>query len=140
MVKHLTVSGPTHRLVGTETKRLGLTRTEYADAAVRYFAERQLNPADIQAREGQLVMAEVKRLGDRVFSYLREQEQGLWVEILRALLETSATQAQVLRVVENLLVPEGGERLQSIRGINQEKVQKNVAAALAALGASSLKR
>ncbi|MFD2719843.1 hypothetical protein ACFST9_14025 [Hymenobacter monticola] len=137
-MKHLTVSGPAHRLVGAESARLGLTRTEYADAAIRYFAERSLNPVEAQAREGQLIMAEVKRLGDRVFSYLQEQERGLLLEMVRSQLRQQAVQEQTLRVVENLLAPEGGEPLHKIQRKNQERIAEATAAGLAALNIKSL--
>ncbi|AIZ65423.1 hypothetical protein PK28_17300 (plasmid) [Hymenobacter sp. DG25B] len=139
-VKHLTVSGPAHRLVGAESARLGLTRTEYADAAIRYFGERGLNPVESQAREGQLIMAEVKRLGDRVFSYLQEQERGVLLEMLRFQLRQQAVQEQTLRVVENLLAPEGGEALHKIQQKNQARIAEAVAAGLAALDIKALKK
>ncbi|MBO0360447.1 hypothetical protein J0X19_20970 [Hymenobacter sp. BT186] len=139
-VKHLTVSGPTHRMVGAESARLGVTRTEYADAAIRYFAERGLNPVESQAREGQLIMAEVKRLGDRVFSYLQEQERGLLLEMLRFQLRQQAVQEQTLRVVENLLAPEGGESLHKIQQKNQARIAEAVAAGVAALDIKALKK
>ncbi|GAB3843046.1 hypothetical protein [Hymenobacter jeollabukensis] len=139
-VKHLTVSGPAHRLVGAEAARLGITRTEYADAAIRYFAERGLNPVESQAREGQLIMAEVKRLGDRVFAYLQEQERGILLEMLRFQLRQQAVQDQTLRVVENLLAPEGGEALRKIQQKNQTRIAEAVAAGLAALDIKALKK
>lgn len=139
-VKHLTVSGPTHRMVGAESARLGVTRTEYADAAIRYFAERGLNPVESQAREGQLIMAEVKRLGDRVFSYLQEQERGLLLEMLRFQLRQQAVQEQTLRVVENLLAPGGGEALHKIQQKNQARIAEAVAAGVAALDIKGLKK
>lgn len=139
-VKHLTVSGPAHRMVGTESARLGLTRTEYADAAIRYFGERGLNPVEAQAREGQLIMAEVKRLGDRVFAYLQEQERGVLLEMLRFQLRQQAVQEQTLRVVENLLAPEGGKVLHKIQQKNQARIAEAVAAGLAALDIKALKK
>jgi|GEM_PF-6302154 len=139
-VKHLTVSGPAHRMVGAEAARLGVTRTEYADAAIRYFAERGLNPVETQAREGQLIMAEVKRLGDRVLSYLREQERGILLELLRSQLRQQAVQEQTLRVVENLLAPEGGEALRKIQQKNQARIAGAVAAGVAALDTKVLKK
>jgi hypothetical protein len=139
-VKHVTVNGPAHRQVGAESARLGLTRTEYADAAIRYFAERGLNPVAAQAREGQLIMAEVKRLGDRVFSYLQEQERGLLLELVRAQLRQQAVQEQTLRVVENLLAPEGGEMLLKIQQKNQARIAEATAAGLAALDIRALNK
>ena len=133
-IKHVTVSGPAHRQVGAEASRLGLTRTEYADAAIRYFAERGLNPVEAQAREGQLIMAEVKRLGDRVFAYLQEQERGLLLEMVRSQLRQQAVQEQTLRVVENLLAPQAGEELRKIRQLNQARIAEATAAGEAALG------
>jgi hypothetical protein len=139
-VKHVTVSGPAHRLLGAESARLKLTRTEYADAAIRYFAERSLNPVEAQAREGQLIMAEVKRLGDRVFAYLQEQERGLLLEIVRSQLRQQAVQEQTLRVVENLLAPEGGESLRNIQHKNQARIAEAIAAGLAALDVKSVNK
>ncbi|QKG55022.1 hypothetical protein [Hymenobacter sp. BRD67] len=139
-VKHVTVSGPAHRQVGVESARLGLTRTEYADAAIRYFAERGLNPVEARAREGQLIMAEIKRLGDRVFSYLQEQERGLLLEMVRSQLRQQAVQEQALRVVENLLAPEGGEALQRIQQKNRARIAEAVAAGLAALDIKALSK
>lgn len=127
-------------MVAAESARLGVTRTEYADAAIRYFAERGLNPSEAQAREGQLIMAEVKRLGDRVFSYLQEQERGILLEMLRFQLRQQAVQEQTLRVVENLLAPEGGELLQKIQHKNQARIAEAVAAGMAALDIKALKK
>ncbi|GAA3932146.1 hypothetical protein [Hymenobacter algoricola] len=139
-MKHVTVSGPAHRQVGAESSRLGLTRTEYADAAIRYFAERGLNPVEAQAREGQLIMAEIKRLGDRVFSYLQEQERGLLLEMVRSQLRQQAVQEQTLRVVENLLAPEGGEALHKIQQRNQARIAEATAAGLAAMDIKALNK
>jgi len=80
---------------------------ECAGAAIRYFAECSLDPVEAQAREGQLIMAEVKRLGDRVFSCF--QEQGLLLEMLCFQLHQQAVQEQTQRVMVNLLARKEGK-------------------------------
>ena len=85
-------------------------------------------------------MAEVKRLGDRVFSYLQEQERGVLLEMLRFQLRQQAVQEQTLRVVENLLAPEGGEALHKIQQKNQARIAEAVAAGVAALDIKAHKK
>ena len=81
----------------------GLTLSEYTEATLDYFTSRQLNPVDDVAREGQLIMQQVKKLGDRIFSYMQEEERSLLVPMLEEMLRSRVTLDRVLRMNEILV-------------------------------------
>lgn len=123
----------THVMVRKESKRLGYTQTDYVDAAVSYFAQRGLDPVTTQAREGQLIMHEVKRLGDRVFSYLVEQEKSIHIVVLEELIRSRVVQAKLLaqeQVLEALLRKKGDDYLALIRQQDEKEIESIVAEAL----------
>jgi hypothetical protein len=118
----------------------------YASAAVEYFATRGLDPRETEAREGQLIMQQIKKLGDRVFGFLQEQESTLLTAMLEEMLRTRITLERVLRLneilVNNLnaqLETLSAEQLQRqqqalklLRQRNEEAVEKQVREALEA--------
>ncbi len=97
------IHADTHHLLTKESKRLGLTAVEYLDAAISYFGIRGLNPVEIEAREGALIMQDIKRLGDRIFGYMQEQERGLFVIMLEEMIRSRVTTDRVLRLQEVIL-------------------------------------
>ena len=144
-----------HQLLTTEAKKLKMTQGDYTAACVRYFAERGLNPVEVDAREGQLIMQEinkhsglttqqVKKLGDRVFSYLQVQERGLLVPMLHEMLRTRVTLDRVLRMneilvnnltaeLEKLTEPQLARRRESLKKLrqqNEEMVERQVQQAI----------
>lgn len=86
-----------------EAKRLKLSQADYTAAAVSYFAQRGLNPAETDSREGQLIMQQVKKLGDRVFSYMQVQERSVLLPMLEEMLRSRITLERVLRMNEVLV-------------------------------------
>jgi hypothetical protein len=99
-----------HSLLAKESKRLVQSQADYATACVRYFAERGLDPVKTEAREGALIMQEVRKLGDRLFGYIKEQERGLFQQMLEEMLRTRITIDRVLRMNE-ILVQDMSEKL-----------------------------
>jgi len=89
----------THTLAAKEAVRWKLSIQAYTDAAVRYFATRKLNPADTVAREGELIMGQLHQVGERVFRYLQEQEQGVHAEVLAELVQARITQERTLQML-----------------------------------------
>ena len=81
----------------------GLSLSEYTEAALGYFTSRQLNPVGDVAREGELIMLQVKKLGDRIFSYMQEEERSLLVPMLEEMLRSRVTLDRVLRMNEILV-------------------------------------
>jgi hypothetical protein len=123
----------THALLSTEAKRLGLTAGEYLDAAVRYFGTRGLNPVETEAREGALIMQEVKRLGDRVFSYMQEQERGLLAVMLEEMIRSRVTVERILRLEEIVLstfkeedLRSKKDNLQALRAQNETAINQQL--------------
>lgn len=109
-VKSVNILMAVHTLLVKEVKRLDLSQADYVTASVRYFAERGLNPIETEAREGQLIMQQVKKLGDRIFGYMQEEERGLLMPMLEEMLRTRITIDRVLRMNE-ILVQNISEKL-----------------------------
>lgn len=121
-----------------------LTLGEYTEAALDYFTSRQLNPVDDVAREGQLIMQQVKKLGDRVFSYLQEEERSLLIPMLEEMLRTRITLDRLLRMNEILVnqltqqlstyteqqLAAQRENLKKLRQQNEEMIERQVKDAL----------
>lgn len=72
-----------HALMVPAADALGLTASEYASAAVTYFAQRGLDPVKNQEREGIVIqdkISELERvvnsLGNRLFGWLTQHEKN----------------------------------------------------------------
>ena len=134
--KSVPVRALTHHLLGKESKRLKRTQSEYVDAAVSYFAERGLDPVETQAREGQLIMSEMgnlhkefKKLGDRVFSYIVEQEQTIHLPMLAELIRARVTEEKslrILQVVDAYIRRQSSETLAKVRAEDQQEIDEAV--------------
>ncbi|MFD1875503.1 BfmA/BtgA family mobilization protein [Hymenobacter bucti] len=143
-MKSVNVPTAVHKLLSEEAKRLGVSQGEYAAASVSYFAKRKLNPLDNDAREGQLIMQQVKKLGDRVFSYLQEEERSLLIPMLEEMLRTRITIDRLLRMNEILVnrltqqlsvyteqqLAVQRESLKKLRQQNEEMIEQQVNDAL----------
>lgn len=142
--KSVNVPTLVHRLLSEEAKRLDVSQGEYTAASVSYFAKRGLNPLDTDAREGQLIMQQVKKLGDRVFSYLQEEERSLLIPMLEEMLRTRITLDRLLRMNEILVnqltqqlstyteqqLAAQRENLKKLRQQNEEMIERQVKDAL----------
>jgi len=117
--KSANIQSDAHALLMNETKRLKVSQLDYVTACVRYFAERGLNPIETEAREGQLIMQQVKKLGDRIFSYLQEQERGLLMPMLEEMLRTRMTVDRVLRLNEILVY----SLTKEVANLNEEQLK-----------------
>lgn len=145
--KSVNVPTDTHFLLSKEAKRLQISQADYTGAAVRYFAERGLHPVDDVAREGQLIMQQVKKLGDRVFGYLQEQERSLLQPMLEEMLRSRVTLERVLRMNEILVnnltqqlsslseaqLNEQREGLKQLRAQNEDMIKRQANEAVAAV-------
>jgi len=143
--KSVNVPAATHFLLSKEAKRLQISQADYTGAAVRYFAERGLHPVEDVAREGQLIMQQVKKLGDRVFGYLQEQERSLLLPILEEMLRSRVTLERVLRMNEILVnnltqqlsglseaqINEQREGLKQLRAQNEDMIERQAKEAIA---------
>lgn len=122
----------THALMSKETKRLKHKQSVYVEAAVRYFAERGLDPVATQAREGQLIMSQIghlqqdfKKLGDRLFSYIVEQENTIHLPLLAELVRARVTEEKALRIlqaVDAVVQRQGKEYLEKNRAEDQREI------------------
>jgi hypothetical protein len=144
--KSVNVPTAVHKLLSEEAKRLDISQGEYTAASVSYFAKRGLNPLDTDAREGQLIMQQVKKLGDRVFSYLQEEERSLLIPMLEEMLRTRITLDRLLRMNEILVnqltqqlsvyteqqLAAQRESLKKLRQQNEEMIERQVNDALTA--------
>ncbi|GAA4366132.1 hypothetical protein GCM10023185_37050 [Hymenobacter saemangeumensis] len=143
--KSVNLPADTHHLLSKEAKRLQISQADYTGAAVRYFAERGLHPVDDVAREGQLIMQQVKKLGDRVFGYLQEEERSLLLPMLAEMLRSRVTLERVLRMNEILVnnltqqlsslsegqLDEQREGLKKLRAQNEDMIERQVNEAVA---------
>ncbi|MFD1470405.1 BfmA/BtgA family mobilization protein [Hymenobacter caeli] len=142
--KRVTLDNSTHRKGEAAAISMGTSLGIYASAAVEYFATRGLDPRETEAREGQLIMQQIKKLGDRVFGFLQEQERGLLTGILEEMLRTRITLDRVLRMNEILVsnlssrletlseaqLQQQQEALKLLRGRNEEAIEKQTIEAL----------
>lgn len=85
--KRVVISGKVHGQATATAAELGMPLGEFCDAAVGYFAQRGLDPRSTHAREGAQMIGEIRKLGDRLFSFLQVQEQGLLLPLLRSVLQ-----------------------------------------------------
>lgn len=136
--KRVTLENSTHRKGEAAANSMGTTLGIYASAAVEYFAVRGLDPRETEAREGQLIMQQIKKLGDRVFGFLQEQERGLLTGMLGEMLRTRITLDRVLRMNEILVsnlnarletlseaqLKQQQEALKLLRSRNEEAIEK----------------
>jgi hypothetical protein len=111
--KRVTLDNTTHRKGEAAASGMGTTLGIYASAAVEYFATRGLDPRETETREGQLIMQQIKKLGDRIFGLLQEQERSLLTGILEEMLRTRITLDRVLRLNE-ILVSNLNSRLEML--------------------------
>jgi hypothetical protein len=145
--KRVTLDNGTHRKGEAAASGMGTTLGIYASAAVEYFAVRGLDPRETEAREGQLIMQQIKKLGDRVFGFLQEQERSLLTGMLEEMLRTRITLDRVLRMNEILVsnlnsrletlsevqLKQQQEALKLLRNRNEEAIEKQVSGALTAV-------
>lgn len=97
------VKPTSHSAAAKAAAAFDMSLGEFTEAALDYFTSRQLNPVDDVAREGQLIMQQVKKLGDRIFSYMQEEERSLLVPMLEEMLRSRVTLDRVLRMNEILV-------------------------------------
>ncbi|GAA4493221.1 hypothetical protein GCM10023172_01530 [Hymenobacter ginsengisoli] len=142
--KRVTLDNIAHRKAEAAAAEVGASLGVYASAAVEYFATRGLDPRETEAREGQLIMQQIKKLGDRVFGFLQEQERTLLTAMLEEMLRTRLTVERVLRLNEILVnnlnaqletlspaqLQRQQEALKVLRQRNEEAVDKQVKEAL----------
>ena len=144
--KRVTLDDNAHRKAEAAAAEVGASLGVYTSAAVEYLATRGLDPRETEAREGQLIMQQIKKLGDRVFGFMQEQERTLLTAMLEEMLRTRITLERVLRLNEILVgnlnaqletLSEGQlqrqqQALQLLRQRNEEAVEKQVKEALEA--------
>ncbi|GAA4389533.1 BfmA/BtgA family mobilization protein [Hymenobacter koreensis] len=142
--KRVTLDKSAHRKAEAAAAEVGTSLGVYASAAVEYFAARGLDPRETDAREGQLIMQQIKKLGDRVFGFMQEQERTLLTAMLEEMLRTRITLERVLRLNEILVgnlnaqletlseaqLQRQQQALQLLRQRNEEAVEKQVKEAL----------
>ena len=142
--KRVTLDNNAHRKAEAAAAEVGASLGGYASAAVEYFATRGLDPRETEAREGQLIMQQIKKLGDRVFGFMQEQERTLLTAMLEEMLRTRITLDRVLRLNEILVnnlnaqletlspaqLQRQQEALKILRQRNEEAVEKQVREAL----------
>jgi len=127
----------THQLATREVERLNAvakqksagkqdrrTLTACLDSAVHYFAERGLDPAEVHEREGARILQEVRRLGDRVFSYLQDQERHVHQAVLHELVRTRVTQQVVLAALQDVEGQLNGLSPDQINGTRAQDVAR----------------
>lgn len=142
--KRVTLDNIAYRKAEAAAAEVGASMGAYASAAVEYFATRGLDPRATEAREGQLIMQQIKKLGDRVFGFMQEQERTLLTAMLEEMLRTRITLERVLRMNEILVsnlnaqletlseaqLQRQQQALQLLRQRNEEAVDKQVKEAL----------
>ena len=139
------VKPTSHSAATKAAAKFEMSLGEFTEAALDYFTSRQLNPVGDVAREGQLIMLQVKKLGDRIFRYMQEEERSLLVPMLEEMLRSRVTLDRVLRMNEILvanlnrqlgaMTPEQMEAQKEagkkLRAQNEEMIERQVQEAIA---------
>ncbi|OGX87134.1 hypothetical protein BEN47_11680 [Hymenobacter lapidarius] len=143
--QQIRVAPSSHASATKAAAACGLSLSEYTEATLGYFTSRQLNPVGDVAREGELIMLQVKKLGDRIFSYMQEEERSLLVPMLEEMLRSRVTLDRVLRMNEILVanlnrqlgtmtkeqIESQREAGKQLRAQNEEMIERQVQEAIA---------
>lgn len=81
--RQVAVTYEAHGQLMTAADKLGMTATEYASAAITYFADSGINPVTEREREGMAIQGKihdlekvVTTLGNRIFGWLTQHEKN----------------------------------------------------------------
>jgi hypothetical protein len=102
---------------------------------VDYFSQRGLNPVLEATRPTEIVVAEIRRLGNRLFGFLQEQERGILLPLLEELVRSRFLQEESVdfSLQTMLKVHEDEAFLEQGRERSRKRVQERTDLALAAL-------
>ena len=109
--KPLQIDAEVHRRVGEEAKRWGISKKEYAEQCLSFFAMRGIDPRSYSPGEAFDVVQVMKKSTDRIISFIVRQEQTLLSDITEEVLRNRLYQdALVLMLVEKLVDPKEREK------------------------------
>lgn len=108
---------------------------EYSAAALEYFNQRKLNPVAEQERQTVVLVEEMRKVGNRLFGFLQEQERGVMWPILEELVKARLLQEEVADYSLQILLAvfKESDSLEKGRSVLRERVSKRVAEVLQAL-------
>ena len=112
---------------------------EFCAAAIDYFCENGLNPQLETTRPTEVVVAEIRKLGNRLFGFLQEQERGILAPLLEELVRSRAMQEETLDFSLQTMVKVYKDEtyLEEGRKRSKDRVDKKVNSALQELKKAS---
>lgn len=114
----------THKRAVKASDECQLSILDYTAACVEYFAQRGLNPVLESTRATETVVAEIRKLGNRLFGFLQEQERGIMVPLLEELVRSRFLQEETLDYSLQTMVKVYGDEKFLEQG--RERVRKRV--------------
>ncbi|RZK36424.1 MAG: hypothetical protein EOO61_10380 [Hymenobacter sp.] len=125
----------THKRAVSASGDCKLKIGEYTAACVDYFAQRGLNPVLESTRQTEILVSEIRKLGNRIFGFLQEQERGVMTPLLQELVRSRFLQEETLDfALQTMVKVYGDEKFLEIGRENARKrVQERTESALSAL-------
>ena len=115
----------THQRAVKAAAECGLKIGEYSAAAIDFFAERGLNPKLESTRQTEVIVAEIRKLGHRLFGFLQEQERGVLGPLLEEMVRGRYLQEETLDYTLQTMLQVYGDT--KFLETGREKVRSRVA-------------
>ncbi|QKG59111.1 hypothetical protein GKZ68_20735 (plasmid) [Hymenobacter sp. BRD128] len=133
--KNISIPLDVHKEATRVAKNHDIKIGEFCTAAVAYFASRGLNPQVEMTRPAEVLVLEIRKLGNRLFGFMQEQERGVLLPLLEELVRTRALQEEGVDFsLQSLVKLYGDEKfLEAGRQRSKARVEEKVKTALAAL-------
>ena len=128
LTKSIKIPLNSHKRANEAAAKLGLGLGEFCSAAIDYFAERGLDPTAEMSRPTEVMVAEIRKLGHRLFGFLQEQERGVLLPILAELIRTRALTEEAVDFSLQAMVKVYGDEtfLEQGRARSRDRVEKKV--------------
>jgi len=118
-----------HREAVEAAKANKLSVGRFCVAAMHYFAQRGLNPVTEHTRQTEVLVSEIRKVGNRLFGFLQEQERGLFMPLLEELIRARMLQEEAVDFsLQTLLATAGAseETLETARLKVKNRVEERV--------------
>jgi hypothetical protein len=125
----------THTRAVQAAEECNLKLIEYTAACVDYFSQRGLNPVVESTRQTEVLVAEIRKLGNRLFGFLQEQERGILAPLLEEIVKGRYLQEETLDFSLQTMVKVYGDEkfLEQGRERSRKRVAERTDKALSAL-------
>jgi hypothetical protein len=126
--KDITISPAVHERLEKEAKDLHISRKEYTQMAILFFASRKLDPRSFKEGDTARVIRHLDKGVDRVLSYIVTQEQKVLQNLFSELVNTRIVCEILLSNLHKLsdLPPEEAEKLNTYNNAYIKSRKENI--------------